>query len=803
VKIGNILQGNNYIIGGVNGIELISNTKITIDNFIIDKCSENSVSAIKNNIINVLNSKLYHSQIGVKITSFDNFTFKNNIVEAFLVNGLLIDAPKFNSILIGGSTASKNSFTNSGYRAIEINGVTTPILNSNYIGVGVQGSVDQTIPIRPNSIMNKWGNIVINNNLFYDTSQTNIGILIKNSLTTQKQIDTFQINFNKFTYSENAISLNNISSIDCLNTLLPKSENIPNCYGIKNIYKNNISDNGRINNEKIGILLNNCSNIYIVNNRIINNSKNSMGIKLDNSSSCLVYSDTIFNSNIGLYTTGNNLYNNYYCNYFNRNLFGIKLFNSTLRNQYNSFYFPANYKKIVHGEISILNQTPFQYIARDNRFISPMPGGAYINNDLIGNQNYIKWDFSPLNFSSSMRIKFLSDKTKNQFINHNNAINTCSNPIQNPGAFEVNSSDSIITCTEQSNEFDSFWINYYIAQKAQSGQLQVNNAIPFCNQLVTLQKKMDNSSYTDIVNYYNSMQLNSQCQQDIHFIYGKWIQYLSNIDTISYRPNKFGNIKQWITDSTYNLQNVLLDSFGLQTRFKPLPDSTINQIYNIAKLDASQGSPSVYFARNLLNYMGKYYIYNDSIDHLNLSIVGQVTNNCSGGGVSGIVVKLLDQNGSYTGLTETTQDLGYFKFDGIQLKNLNQQSNYYIRAYFPNDTLHTTYISTIENLQFDSALVIDCNFPSAPPVPGVKNIENKTEILPIPASKSVTIKNLSEDCNKMTLLNNLGQTLVEVELSDYQEERNLDISKYTNGIYYIRLDFNQSEKVVKKFIIQN
>jgi len=79
----------------------------------------------------------------------------------------------------------------------------------------------------------------------------------------------------------------------------------------------------------------------------------------------------------------------------------------------------------------------------------------------------------------------------------------------------------------------------------------------------------------------------------------------------------------------------------------------------------------------------------------------------------------------------------------------------------------------------------------------------KTEISPNPASKSVTIKNLSEDCNKMTLLNNLGQALIEVELSDYQEERNLDISKYTNGIYYIRLDFNHSEKVVKKFIIQN
>ena len=65
------------------------------------------------------------------------------------------------------------------------------------------------------------------------------------------------------------------------------------------------------------------------------------------------------------------------------------------------------------------------------------------------------------------------------------------------------------------------------------------------------------------------------------------------------------------------------------------------------------------------------------------------------------------------------------------------------------------------------------------------SIENKIEISPNPASKSVTIKNLSEDCNKMTLLNNLGQALIEVELSDYQEERNLDISKYTNGIYYI------------------
>lgn len=596
IKIGNNLQGINQIIGGLNGIVLNNNTIVTVDNFIIDSCFENSISALKNNFINVLNSKLYHSKIGVKITSFDNFTFKNNIVQAFTDNGLLINSGKFNSILIGGSTTNKNSFNNCGFAAIEINGATSPILNSNYIGI--PASVDQSSPLRPNSIINKWGNIVINNNFFYDTSQTNIGIRIENSLTTQKQIDTFQINLNKFTYGENAISINNISSMDCLNTLLPKSENIPNCYGNKNIYKNIISDNGKLNSSKIGILLKNCSNIYIGNNRILNNLNNSVGIKINNSTSCLVYSDTIFNSYIGLFTTGNNLYNNYYCNYFNRNLFGIYLNKSILRNPYNSFYSPANYKKIVHGEIANLNQYPLQFVARDNQFILPLPGGAYINNDLIGNLNNIKWDFSMLNFNSTMKIKFLSDKTKNQFINHNNAINTCFNSIPYSIVLGSYPTDSMITCTDQTNEFDSFWINYYIAQKAQSGQLQVNNAIPFCNQLVTLQKMMDNATYTDIVNYHNSLQLNSQYQRDVHFIYGQWIQYLSHIDTLAYRPNKFGNIKQWITDSTYYLQNVLLDSFSLQTRFKPLSDSIINQIYNIAKLDASKGSPSVYFARN-------------------------------------------------------------------------------------------------------------------------------------------------------------------------------------------------------------
>ena len=128
-----------------------------------------------------------------------------------------------------------------------------------------------------------------------------------------------------------------------------------------------------------------------------------------------------------------------------------------------------------------------------------------------------------------------------------------------------------------------------------------------------------------------------------------------------------------------------------------------------------------------------------------------------------------------------------FLFLGIQTSAYSQKKSWFV--FQPNaqgkNIQFTENNISVSSKNYPKPIHPFTKVPSAPPVPGVKNIENKTEISPNPASKSVTIKNLSEDCNKMTLLNNLGQALIEVELSDYQEERNLDISKYTNGIYYI------------------
>lgn len=791
--------GKNIIIGNEIGINVLNSKYVQLDNCSIEHCE---FGAMMNNVngISIKNSILSYCGTGLKADLFLTFDFVNNTVfnsnnkEGYAGVGLDLYTILVDRIKIGGQKSEKNTFS-----SMKNNSVRLSRINSTKFGsfFPTNGLETQLIPARPMINPLNWKKVIISNNVIYG-SLSHTGISIKSD--EKCKIDTCVIEFNRIECGL-GISLYNLAMNNCANNLIPTKDNIMDCYGKKNICNNLflVSSNLNYNLSNgfgTGVLLNKCEKILLNFNDFLclNSSSKNSGISVLNSSSCLIYRDTFLDFYNGVRLEDNCLYSNLYCNYFNRNLFSIVLERSILRN--NNFPLLTSsipYNKRVHG-LSLANGASFE--SRDNSFVNIRKGGACINNDKIYNIFENKWDFSN---TDTRRVNFVSSKNLRGFVMRDNAINYCGVNSNNSSTSNL---DSVISTDINSNENDSFWMNYYIAEKAFRGEMVVNNANSFSNQIVELENSIKTNTLSDMQTKWNALSANTQKENELKYVLGKRIDYLSNYDTLYYRTLKSDNIKNWINDSVFTNMNIMVDTNLLLVQHKMLHDSVIQQLHAIAMKDPDTVSYAAFFARTFLETLGENYIYSDSLAPSFLSLVGQVTNSCNGGGASGILVKLLRQNGTYTGLSTITEDFGYFQFDGISMKDLNHQDNYFVKAYFPNDTLHTTFVSTLENLINDSMIIIDCLFPT-PPQLGAKSNESKYRgfISPNPVIDNIHIENI-EDCMNIELVNNLGQVVKRVTNNFKSSEMDMDVKDLTNGVYFVKLYYSDTTFKSTKIIIR-
>lgn len=798
-NIGKNNFGKNIIIGNEIGINVLNSKYVQLDNCSIEHCE---FGANMDNVrrISIKNSQITYCGTGVKAYLFLTFDFVSNSVlnsynkVGYAGIGLDLNTILLDRVKIGGQKSEKNTFSsiaNYSVRLLKKNA----ILNTSYFPVN---EIEPTlIPVRPAINPLNWKRIEISNNVI-NGSLSHTGIAIVG--TEKWHIDTCLIQNNKIE-SGLGISLTYAILNNCVNYLIPTKDNINDCYGKKNICENSfvvkVNKNYNLsNNFGTGILLKQCEKILVGHNKFVgfDSFYTNVGINLLNSTSCLIYRDTFWGFNNGVRLKDNCMYSNVYCNYFDRVLFGIVLDKSTLRNNnYPLLFSSLPYNKRVHG-LSVASGASFE--SRDNSFVNIRKGGTCINNDKIYNIFSNKWDFSN---TDTRRVNFVSSKNLRGFVMHDNAINYCGVNSNNSSTSNL---DSVISTGINSNENDSFWMNYYIAEKAFRGEIVVNNANSFSNQIVELENSIKTNTLGDMQAKWNALSANTQKENELKYVLGKRIDYLSNYDTLYNRTSKSDNFKNWINDSFFTNLNIMVDTSLFVVNHKMLNDSVIQQLYTIAIKDPYKVSFAAFFARAFLQSLGKDYLYYDSIEPTYLSLVGQVTNSCNGGGASGILVKLLRQNGTYTGLSTTTEDFGYFQFDGISMKDLNHQDNYFVKAYFPNDTLHTTFVSTLENLINDSMIIIDCLFPT-PPQLGTKSNEKKYRgfISPIPVIDNIHIENM-EDCMGIELVNNIGQVVKRSTNNLKSGEMDIDVKDLTNGVYFVKLYYSDSTFKSTKIIIR-
>ncbi|MGZ3902278.1 MAG: PKD-like domain-containing protein [Bacteroidia bacterium] len=84
----------------------------------------------------------------------------------------------------------------------------------------------------------------------------------------------------------------------------------------------------------------------------------------------------------------------------------------------------------------------------------------------------------------------------------------------------------------------------------------------------------------------------------------------------------------------------------------------------------------------------------------------------------------------------------------------------------------------------------------------VKIVEHSFNVYPNPASGEITIK-LNKDCKNCSveLYNSLGQVLLTEKLSS--SENKINVSEFENGIYYLKLNSENKQQLIKKVIVQH
>lgn len=281
------------------------------------------------------------------------------------------------------------------------------------------------------------------------------------------------------------------------------------------------------------------------------------------------------------------------------------------------------------------------------------------------------------------------------------------------------------------------------------------------------------------------------------------MSYISKYDTTVYQMNQFTNIPIWYNDSTMSFNNSMIDTSFRIIKYSSLSDSIVHRLDSIAYWSPTKTNPASFFARNLLRFMGFNKTYYDSAIKESPSLSGRVTANCQGGGTSGLLVKLWDIYGNYTGLSSITGDMGYFRIPGTQILQLDTNVDYFIRVYLPNDTNHISISASIKHLVFDSLLNIDCIFPGPSPL-NIKTGGEYLTIYPNPCDEKLNVSNVVAGSNYLfEILSIEGSCLKTGKLDD--QNTTIETRNIPNGMHILRLisQKNQESRSYKLIIIHH
>jgi hypothetical protein len=266
------------------------------------------------------------------------------------------------------------------------------------------------------------------------------------------------------------------------------------------------------------------------------------------------------------------------------------------------------------------------------------------------------------------------------------------------------------------------------------------------------------------------------------------VNYVSLLDSVLL------NDTAWTDSVTYTLQSIYTDTVSYSLHHKPLTENEVEILTN----DATLINPAAYPARAIL-WGERHLQFSDPIIPFYPNIAGYVLAPCIGGGDTGIVIKLYDSLGVFTGIKTKTQDSGFFIIEGTKLNTLNLGMKYYISAMITNGTLSTDK-ATYTQLAMQSYHVFDCAEPLNKRT-GSRNLSIKKETIiihPNPSSVGFTFSDMPENWS-ISIIDIVGKVILEKQGSG---NINIAAGVLPKGIYTATvINTNTNEKITKKLLV--
>jgi hypothetical protein len=676
-------------------------------------------------------------------------------------------------LLIGHATDTtlKNTFIACNWSSINVWD------NAKFVGMGnqMQKNLNSDIKIEGNAI---------NNHTYAN------GIAIAEPVLGSRSYGLMQVNSNEIGLNQRVGQGIVLKQICGANSQLPLRYGNPTFDGNFSIRLNEIKFTTIANPFYNGILSENSIKLNFIENQINSNITSdwrNIGIKCSEGRDNLVHENTI-GAGKGLQVTGNGIFSNYYCNTFNNCINGIQLGFNILRNRANLITPHNDYR--IHAHITTGINPIF---GRPNVFNNTFLWGSDIdvhNNTIPFNQ----WDFTLIN-SKIPIISITYPNPPGLTIKHRvNRYNPCYETFELPplNPFNILDYDSL------SDSILKWKLKYSINRYNQEGLTAqwVDDA-----NIIAIQKMEDSiqvQSYAGAKAILDNFTPILAIDSAFKTVFSIWINNRLTLDTAWLGQNVLLNDTAWTDSANYTVQSIYIDTVSYSLHYKPLTDNEVEILTNIAELDATLINPAAYPARAIL-WGERHLQFSDPAIPFYPNIVGYVLAPCGGGSDTGVVIKLYDSLGVFTGIKTETQDSGFFIIEGTKLNTLSLGMKYYISAMLSNGTVSTDK-ATYTQLALQSYHMFDCTEPLNKRTIK-KNTPLKKEAIiihPNPSSVGFTFSPMPENWS-ISIIDIVGKIILVKQGSG---NINIETGVLPQGIYTATIvNTNTNEKITKKLLV--
>jgi hypothetical protein len=319
------------------------------------------------------------------------------------------------------------------------------------------------------------------------------------------------------------------------------------------------------------------------------------------------------------------------------------------------------------------------------------------------------------------------------------------------------------------------------------------------SSLVKIEREIQNRYFEHADSLLNLYDPESSWEADFKSVYQIWVNLQLNLGITEYVSDDAAFIDTvWLSEYSFEIDTFYSDTSWHQVHRPVLNDSLTAVLTAIAAKNPNMESPAAYSARVLL-FALEELDFQDSLPQFYPSISGWVDSSCNWSNFP-VRLDLFTSTGDTTGIFTYSDEDGYFRFDGVDLQQLDTSVQYYAGAYLDNDVLFISEVNKWKQLAFNGPMLFSCSSGS----PNKSRVQELTngglQIFPNPTNGLITVSGLHGTWT-LQVTDITGKKVLNIQGSEARTV--CDLSGLKPGVYFIYTHQNHNHSNhVNKIILE-